>query len=158
MYAVYDEKENLVAFHDRKHVAKKYMQRVIEYHPDVYLHLVKIKNKYADFVLEGMDDLYLVRYGKTYVQNGYIVYIQCADDQFDEDEKIARDILYRILAISPNLKEKEIKHTKKVIAMLEKLIDEHQRFTPSKKELDTYKSQYDIYLYNKDLYIDDTSI
>ena len=67
MYAVYDRK-NLIAVHDDKHVAEKYIKSVYSCH-GIELELRKIKR--SSLSEEKRDSLYLTRYADTYVQSGY---------------------------------------------------------------------------------------
>ena len=147
MYAVYDGK-NLIALHDDRLVAQKYIQSVYSCHK-INLDLKKIKKSSID-KSEIYDSLYLVRYADTYVQSGYIQYIDYANSQFIEDDMKARDILIRVLEYA-DISEKERKKLKKAIAVLEDVVSDDREYTPSFDELRNLKMHYDPYLYNAGL-------
>ena len=95
--------------------------------------------------------MYLVRYGETYVQAGYLTYIQLAYGQATEDEKYAKDILLRILELN-KISNKERKTLSKAVEILDRQIYSENQYTPSLNELKRLKSEYDPYIYNYGIY------
>lgn len=145
MYCAYNEDKNIIAFHDKKKPVEIYIENVYKYNKLV-LDIGKINKKKSD-VLENIGDLYLVRYGETFVQSGYLIYIQISSNQECEDNEFARDILYRILE-TRQLKEKKVKQISKAISILEDIIYDDESYTPSLDQLRQMKLSYDPYLYN----------
>ena len=78
MFCAYDIEENIIAFHDSKKVVQKYIDTVFSIHK-VELKLGKIK-KTSEWKILDKDDLYLVRFNDTYVQSGYLLYLELAED------------------------------------------------------------------------------
>lgn len=149
MYCAYDNDGNIIAFHDKKHVVEKYIDSIYSLHK-IQLNKGKIK-KSSKHKLIGKDDLYLIRYGDTYVQSGYLVYIEFVEPQFIEDDQYALDILYRLLEMS-RLTEKQSKKIMKAIKVMEQLVREDRRYVPSLDQLKTLKTDYEPYLYNTGLF------
>ena len=86
-----DDEERIIALHDNKEVVEKYCELLKEYH-NVNLSIGKIKKKAEDRI-KNLDDLYLVRYGDTYVQSGYLLYLQMSSAQLIEDISKTKDVL-----------------------------------------------------------------
>ena len=148
MYGAFDSDKKLIAFHDDKDVVDTYVISIKHYH-DIDLTICKIK-KNAMYKLNGKEDLYLVRYGSTYVQSGYVKYIQLASTQILDDDKYVLDVLYRILELEDELTKKEGKIIYKAIQILERLVSKDKEYTPSYQELQRLKTDYDPYLYKYD--------
>ena len=72
MYAAFDGKD-LIAFHEDKEVIELYCDIIENYHGTV-LTIAKIKKKKCKKIKE-FNDLYLVRYGEIYIQQGYVDYL-----------------------------------------------------------------------------------
>ena len=145
MYAVYDEKAHVIAIHDEIDVIEKYVKSVYRCH-NVVLDFGKIKKSSLN-KLEKYDDLYLIRYADTYVQSGYLQYVEFANSQFIEDDEYARDVLIRILEFS-NLSKKESKKIKNAIKVINDILEEDREYTPSLDELKDLKLHYDPYIYS----------
>ena len=107
--------------------------------------------KSSKYKLLGKDDLYLIRYGDTYVQTGYLMYLEMSSEQFIEDDQYALDVLYRLLETS-RLNKKQSKKIMDAIEILEDIVTENREYTPTISELNQLKSDYDAYLYNSGLY------
>ena len=152
MYCVCDSNNRVIAFHDDYDVVETYVHHVVTSHKDglVDLHIRKIKKKKAK-KLEDYNDLYLVRYAHTYVQNGYIIFLEMFSSQIIEDNQYCRDVLLRILE-HDNLEEKDIKHIKKAIKVVDRILEESKQYTPSYEELKSYEDDYYPYLYNKGVF------
>ena len=148
MYAAVD-KDHVIALHDDIEVVEKYAGNIYKCH-NVKLDIIKIKKK-ALSKITNKDDLYLVRYGRTYIQVGYLLYVQLMSDQIIEDNKYAKDILLRILEMS-RLSSKEEKVISKAIDILDRTIFDDETYTPEYKELRRLKSDYDPYIYNYNLF------
>lgn len=145
MFCVYDTDGNIIAFHHKKRVVEKYIDRIYSLHK-INLKIGKLKES-SKYKLIGKDDLYLIRYADTYIQSGYLSYVEISSDQFIEDDQQALDTLYRMLELS-RLKKKEVKTITKAIEVIEKIVKEDREYTPTIKDLKTMKHNYDAYVYN----------
>ena len=151
MYCAYDSNHRVVAFHDEYDVVEKYIKNVIASHdecPD--LHIGKVKKKKLK-KLEDFDDLYLVRYAHTYVQSGYMVFLEMLSSQHIEDQQQCKDMLLKILECN-TLSNKERKHIEKSVKIIDRILEESKEFTPSITELKGYEQDYYPYLYNKGVF------
>lgn len=149
MYISIDSSGKIIAIHDEKEVVEKYNSMIYHFHK-IRLDIIKTKKKNianTDFY----DDLYLVRYGETYVQAGYLTYIQLAYGPHYEDETYAKDILLRMLEIN-KLSNKDRKTLTKAVKILDKEIFSDSQYTPSLNELKRLKEDYDPYIYNYGIY------
>lgn len=150
MYCVLNE-EKIIAFHEEKRVVESYCESIKKYHNKTLM-IAKIK-KHKRKKLKNISnyyDLYLVRYGDTYVQSGYIEYLEMHSPQIEYDHLQAKDTLLRIMELE-ELSEKEKKAYQVVLRSLEEIIEEDRSYTPDIKELNQMKDQYLPYIYNKEL-------
>ena len=145
-----DDEERIIALHDNKEVVEKYCELLKEYH-NVNLSIGKIKKK-AENRIKNLDDLYLVRYGDTYVQSGYLLYLQMSSAQLIEDISKTKDVLLRILELD-DLSKKEIKSMERTVMCLTRIYDEQAKYTPTVKELSEIKNDFDPYFYNTGIYV-----
>lgn len=145
MFMSVDTRGKIIAMHDEKSVVEEYNSLIFRYHK-IHLDIIKAKKKSLKNKAY-FDDLYLVRYGQTYVQAGYLTYIQLASDQMSEDMQFAKDILLRILEVN-KLSNKESKTLTKAVNIMDRIIYEDERYTPSINELEHLKNDYDPYIYN----------
>lgn len=148
MYCAYDQENNIIAYHDKKYVVEKYIDSIQILHK-IRLNLGKIK-KSSKYKLNGKDELYLIRYGDTYIQSGYLIYVELFQTQFIEDDQYALDVLCRIVETT-RLTEKENKKIMKAIKVMEKLVYEDRQYIPSFNQLKSMKVDYDPYIYNTGL-------
>lgn len=148
MFCVLDEKENIIAYHEKRKVVDTYVDNIYKCH-EIILVTKKYKNK--DEIINQLPDLYLVRYADTYVQTGYFLYMQLLSDQPSYDHVYAKDVLLRILEIS-NLRKKEKKQIQGTLKILDEFIQEDKTYTPTLKELVSMKLDYDPYFYNAGVY------
>lgn len=148
MYICHDA-DKVIAYHEKKEVVETYVESIYHYHK--FRLDIRKATKEEKNMLNKTYDLYLVRFGQTYVQSGYTGYLQIHTESYIEDEKFAKDILYRLLE-TRGLKGKQYKKVKGAVKVLEKLIYEDETYTPSLKELTNLKFDYDPYLYNMGVY------
>ena len=135
------ENGKVIAFHEDEKVVDIYIETIYKYHK-LKLGKKKIrKKKFKNLYIN--DDLYLVRYGETFVQSGYTLYLQLQSEQYIEDEKYARDILYRLLE-TRNVKGKKLKKIKSAISVLEDFIYDDESYIPTLKELENMKMDFAI--------------
>jgi hypothetical protein len=141
----------VVAFHDELEVVETYVANAMRCNQNLpELHIGKIKKKKVKNMTE-YDELYLVRYCDTYVQSGYLVYLEILSDQFIYDEKLCKDVLLRILECK-DITDKERKSIERTVKVVDRVLQESKEFTPSLNELKKYESDYSPYMYNKGVY------
>jgi hypothetical protein len=148
MYCVYDDRNNIVAFHDDLDIVETYVEHVKltnEDHPE--LHIGKIKKKKLKN-LTDLDNLYLVRYSDTYVQSGYLIYLELISSQHIYDEQQCRDTLLKILECNI-ITDKERKSIERTVEVIDRFLQESKKFTPSLNELQRCEADYAPYMYNK---------
>lgn len=145
MYVVLDNND-IIGFHEEYDVCKKYVDNVYKHHK-VILEINKLKKKKRN-LLFGLDDLYLVRYGYTYIQEGYLLYVELSSEQIVDDIRYARDVIYRILGSQEDLTGKEVSTLSKSTKILEDLYIDASTYTPLLSDLKNLKQDYDPYLYN----------
>lgn len=148
MYCVYDTNNNVIAFHDDINVVETYRENAMRSNPELPdLHIGKLKKKKMKKIYDH-DDLYLVRYSDTYVQSGYLMYLELISDQFIYDEQQCKDMLLRILECR-DITDKERKTIERAVKIVDRVLQESKEFTPSLCELKKFEADYAPYLYNK---------
>lgn len=152
MYCVYDEnKKDIIAFHDDIDVVQCYVDSIYKHH-SVSLKIGKIKRKKAE-KYKDYEDLYLIRYGRygdTYIQSGYLQYLEFVDDGLHEDHIFCRDILLRLLEIY-DLPINEKNNIKKTVKIIQNILDHEDGYIPELGSLKDIKQDYDPYIYNSRL-------
>lgn len=139
---------NAVACHESKKIILEYKNSLLRDNDDTdsMYKICKIKkNELKNHV--NIHDIYLVRYGYTYVPYVYFESLDVMDSQIFQDNEFCIDILYRLLE-NPDLKDKSIKHIEKTISILEKYNQEAKEYTPNEDKLKTYKNMVDRYKEN----------
>lgn len=138
-----DSDEKIVAYHEDKEVVEDYIYNAIRSNKlcNDDLRLVKIKDKLIT-KNRNLDDLYLVRYGSTYIQTGYLLYLQLVSNDAANENKYLIDLLLRTLEIY-DLSDKDVKTITKAVKVINKIIETEDSYTPSIKELKHYKDWYD---------------
>lgn len=138
-----------LACHESKKVMLEYKQSLIrdneedyDIHDDVY-RILKIKKRELKNRV-NINDIYLVRYGYTYVPYMYFESLDIMDSQILQDNDFCIDILYRLLE-DPELTDKNINHIEKTIKILEKYNQQAREYTPNEDKLKYYKNIVDRY-------------
>ncbi len=136
--------KSIIAFHKKKDIIIKYCKNANRDIDDknCKVFAIKIENKKAK-QFQDYEDLYLVRYGQTYIQSKYLETHQLDSDTLIDDLKYTRDILYRIIEFNTN--KKDIKTLTKAIEIVEHEIDIAKGYTPSIKELVNRFHHYEEY-------------
>ena len=152
MYAVYDGNK-LIAYHDEKRVVKQYCESINQIkHKQVYY--VKIPKRI--WMKKWYDpDLYLIRFGKTFIQSGYA---ECIETDYNlnlSELYLTKDILMKVGELY-HISPKEMKSITKSIVILEKIIHQEETLVPTLEELKQIKSHLDEFRYHiSDLETDD---
>ena len=148
MFCVIDDNNHVVAFHEDEEVVKTYVE-MIKRSKDKTYHIATIKDKKIKKI-KDFEDLYLVRYGETYIQTEYLTYVELAtNSQIDSDNKLCKEILFRILE-TQNLDKDDKKTIMKCIKVIDNIIEENETYTPSLSELRTLKDDFESYMHNMD--------
>jgi hypothetical protein len=150
VYCAYDtDMGRIVAYHDSQSVVETYVQNVVKSHPEIEpLKIIKVKRKEVRR-LDDYESLYLVRCGETYVQSGYIEYLNLSSSQFIYDERYARDVMLRVLEMGQISEAKKVKRLKKAIKIMDELLYDSESYTPSLKELKTMEMDLLPYMNNR---------
>lgn len=144
MFVVKDDEFNLIAYHEDYEVCERYTMNVSRYHGDL-LFITKAKKKEKHLLNE---DLYLVRFGYTYIQYGYLQYVEFASSQLIDDVRYSKDVLCRMLEDGQIKKKKDKKIIEDAIRILEDVYENDASYTPTLKHLKSLKDYYDPYIYN----------
>lgn len=147
MWVAYDmNKKEIVAFHDEKRVVKCYISNIEKNYKDISLSLLKLPNKKCRN-LHNFDDLYLVRYADTYVQNRYYVYQEILTGGSIYENRLVKEILERSLG-SYDFSKKELKTIIKTIKIFDKILADDISFVMSYEDLKKSEMDYYPYIYN----------
>ena len=136
MYGVMDSNGDLIAFHEEKRVIKKYME---DYFHTNNEHLLPfhIKKKKVSKYKHLYEDLYLIRYGGSYIQSKYLIIKQLDIEPYLDDLYYAKDVLIRTIEFSDS--KKDIEKMSECYDILEEEIKKIRKETPS---LTTLKNRY----------------
>ena len=148
MYAVIDD-DKIIAIHDEKRVVKTYIDRIKE-NCGKELVYGKLKKKHIKSTSD-LYDLYLVKYGSTYVQSSYLEFVELADPQIIYDYQYAKDVILKMLEID-YLDQEDRKTLEKSVMIIENIIHNDEKYTPTIEELERLRDQYAPYLYNKEFW------
>lgn len=150
MYAVIDNNvkrevhHRIVAYHEKKHVVKRYYQLITNQNPNISYSVIKCKMK---LIKQKPDyyDYYLIPYAKGYIQSGYIELILHDHKTLINDYEFARDILKRMIEFDDELTNKELKALKVSIQLMAKKIHHEKESIPtldSLKQMENMKNEY----------------
>ena len=145
MYAAIDGKGNIIAYHDQQRAVKRYIDS-IKNTANVELKLIKTKRKQVEKI-DPCSDLYLVRYGHTFIQSGYSGYFEALFDWVVEEDELLVDLLEKRLSLF-NINSKERKILTKAMEVVSNIEYNDKLYTPTLNELKNLKVQYDPYYYN----------
>lgn len=106
----------LTAIHDDEEVINNYAESISSEY-DMKTSIVKLNRKKIEYSNE-YQDLYLVRYGDTYIQSKYFSIARDDDSQFKYDLQYAYDVLLRVMEFNDN--PKDIKHLRKSVIVIER--------------------------------------
>ena len=146
MYGVMDSNSDLIAFHEEKRVIKKYME---DYFHTNNEHLLPfhIKKKKVSKYKHLYEDLYLIRYGGSYIQSKYLIIKQLDIEPYLDDLYYAKDVLIRTIEFSDS--KKDIEKMSECYDILEEEIKKIRKETPS---LTTLKNRYvDLEMYQREV-------
>jgi len=151
MYCVYDTTDKIIAFHDDIDVVTTYVTNIKKSnsdHPD--LKIGKIKKKKVKSTID-FDDLYLVRYGDTYIQSKYIMYGELLSGQCIYDNQHCRDTLLRILECD-DITPKERKTIERTVKIIDRILQNDKEYTPTIQLLKTCEMDYAQYMNHRESY------
>lgn len=150
MYCVL-ENGVVIAIHNKKEVIKEYCDRLKESHPEKDLYYAKIKRKVKMEKSKKYEELYLVPYMDTFVQSGYIKYLEMSGPDVFHLYRETQNLLLDIME-NNHLSRKERMAYEKVILSLEKIRKKDMKYTPAIEELERLKEQYLPYINGYDEY------
>lgn len=108
----------LTAVHDDYDVVKRYSDTLNNEY-NLSTDIVKVSKKIMEREANLIHELYLVRYGDTYIQSKYYSIAKDEDIQFRYDLEYTKDTLIRLLEFS----DKGSKHIIKTVSLLEKELE-----------------------------------
>lgn len=130
-----------VAFHKEKRIIQKFkMDYEISNNTELDLFVIKGKNinKYPDY-----SDLYLVKYGESYVQTKYFYIANIEYGQIIYDYNYAKDVLNHIIEFTKDNKKE--KHLMKAVEIIEGELRNIQSNISSIELLDELDNEYQTY-------------
>ena len=148
MFCVINEENRVIAFHDDEDVVEAYVERIQKQHNKEFT-IASLSKKKANKIVD-LDNLYLVRWGDTYVQCGFTQYLDLVSSQSIYDKRYCKEVLLKILE-TDDLSEKERKHISKTVEIVDKSLEVDETYTPTIEELQRLKTDYEPYMYNMDL-------
>ena len=155
IFAVKNSNNSLIAYHEDLDVVEEYVRNVKVSHPDADLIIGKMSNR---FVCKKDPDheLYLVRYSETYVQSGYLVYLEVNSSQHIYDMQFCKEIIIRTIdQWKDELDVKDIKCLKKAAKIFDEILFDAETFTPTLSELRSMRDTIEPYIqYNRGVYFD----
>lgn len=150
MYAVIDNNvkrevyHRIVAYHEKKHVVKRYYNLITNQNPNISYSVIKCKMKGIKMKPDYYD-YYLVPYGKGYIQSGYIELILHDHKTLIHDYEFTVDILKRMMEFDDELTAKELKALNTTIRLMAKKIHQEKENIPTidlLKQMDNMKNEY----------------
>jgi len=141
MYIIFDELNNIVGCHDELMVTEEY-QSSLKYHHGINTRIKYMKDKKA--VKKFGDSIYefeLTAYKESYIPYKYIDYVEYAAHDM-RNIQYCKDVLISLYD-DKSLSKRECKNIKKVIFLLDDIMADANSYTPSPKELNNLKMQYD---------------
>lgn len=155
IFAVKNSNNDLIAYHEDLDVVEKYVQNVKVSHPDTDLVIGKISDKFVRRK-DPNHELYLERYSETYVQSGYLIYLEVNSSQHIYDMKYCKEIIIRTIdQWKDDMDEKDIKYLKKAAKVFDELLFDAESFTPTLSELRSIRDVMEPYIkYNRGVYFD----
>lgn len=115
MYIIVKENQ-IIAAHDNKEVALKYLEDQNESSKMKILKIKKKKRKELEDIPDLLD-VYLVRYGDLYIPYDQYIALKDLNGQRDFDLKYCRDVLFRLLEENV-VSKKDISAVKKVLSIV----------------------------------------
>ena len=152
LFVVKNSNNTLVAYHEDLDVVNEYVSNVKVSHPDTDLIVGKMSEKYVK-KKDPKHDLYLVRYSETYVQTGYVSYLEIESSQYIYDMRYVKEIIIRTIdQWKDDLNDKDIKHLKKTAKIFDDILFDAESFTPTLDELKGMRDHLESYMYNRNTY------
>lgn len=145
LYGAIDNKR-LIAVHTEKEVIKKFKTDYDRCN-NKNLTICKLskKEKMKDI---KVSDLYLIRYGDTYIQQRFLYIMELDDEQLAYDLRYAHDILNRIMT---NIKDdKKMKSLIKADFIILEQLEELNEYVPNIEELVARDTEYERFRFLSD--------
>lgn len=130
-YFVVVNNDKIIAYHDEKYVVKTYVNSVLENNHLAELRIGKLE-KYKLKKIKDYQDLYLVKYGHSFIQMKYFDSCYIDKNQFYSMYKDAKDTLITLIECIDD--GKEIKVLSKAVDVLDNKLQELEYYVPSYSE------------------------
>lgn len=141
VYGVFDQQE-LIAYHEEKRVVTNYCKAFQKKN----YQCKKMKSSELQRI-PNYQDLYLVRFGKTFIQMEYESYIRDDTELFLSELYLCKDVLLKLYELG-NIEEKERPALKKVLCLLEEEIQDTETMIPTLEELKRLKESMEAFRYH----------
>lgn len=146
-YAIINNKSKLIAYHEERRVVTRYLDAYNRQyrekdpeHNEEYK-IVKMKSKVLK-LNPHYENLYLVRYGRMFIQSGYYQYVEDDIRTFMSELYLTKDTLSKIFELD-DLDPKEEKSIRRTLAYISsKIMDEEEAIYPL-HQLERIKSSYE---------------
>lgn len=143
VFGLVDENNIPVAFHRERRVIERYMEGY-EKTNDVILKPIHIKRKKIKKCV-NYEDLYLIRYGETYIQSKYLYIRQLDVEPLLDNLVCAHDVIIRIIEFNNN--KSDCHKLSKALDIIDSEIERVKEEIPSIRELKQREMDYDSYSY-----------
>lgn len=141
MYILYDDKGMIIGCHDELIVVEEYADNLKFYH-DTHSRIRYMKDKKAVKVFgDKLEEFELTAFKGTYVPYKYIDCVEYASHDM-RDIQYCKDVLMSLYK-DESLSKRESKNIKKVIFLLDDIIQDANNYTSSPDELKRLKSSFD---------------
>lgn len=132
----------VIAFHKKEKVAKKFIKNYRKSNTNKICLIANIPDKYAK-AHPRFEELYLEKYGSTYIQAEYLYIHQLSMDDEINDLERCRETLVRLVECCD--KNKEVNALWKSIYIVENRLQELETETPELRDLEEADSRYSEY-------------
>lgn len=132
----------VIAFHKKEKVAKKFVKNYQKSNKNKICLIASIPDKIAKSH-PRFEELYLEKYGSTYIQSEYLYIHQLSIDDEISDLERCRETLVRLVECCN--KTKEINALWKSIYIVEDKLEELELETPELRDLEEANSRYSEY-------------
>lgn len=145
IFAVKNKDGNLVAYHVDRKVVEEFFDNSRSSGSDDCYEIKKYKINDSDSFNKKYGDYYLVPYNMTWVQQGFITYLELRDSNTLRDIIFARDVLSNMISkhIIECKSDKQSKHIQKTLNMIDKVIADFSFHTESISSLNSMKDYYE---------------
>lgn len=139
------ENSQLIGFHEEKRVVKQYLKSVQDRSKGIF-QIIRISQKKIEKI-PNYQDLYFIRFGKTYIQFGYEEYISDDYATILAELYLAKEVLLK-LELKDHLSKSTRNGLKKTLLLLEEEIEAEETMVPTLDELKCIKDHMEEFRYH----------